>query len=70
MKKTMMILMLLTLVAGTTLTSSAQVVPISEQQARESGTGHDWQGTLGDVNMYSLPSKRAYRLLSGTRVVI
>lgn len=46
--------MMMLVVAGITLTGFAQVSPISEQQARESGDGHDWQGTLGDVNMYSL----------------
>lgn len=44
----------LTAAALSVAATSAQVIPISEQQAQESGAGHPWQASNEGVNLYSL----------------
>jgi YD repeat-containing protein len=41
------------LIIMTSITAFAQVMPISDEQAKSAGPGHPWQGKLPGVNLYS-----------------
>lgn len=64
---TQSILGLTTLLTMTTVTAFAQVVPISDEQAKSSGPGHPWHGTIPGVNLYSL-AKQTDIPLTGWRM--